>query len=285
MDHPRPGQCLRRSGRACAMPEPRCRWRGTSGSCCTWWKRMLRSFWSERRDRERLRRCPSTCMRRAGHPKATRHAHAPAATTPRAQSRRRVRPTEPPPRSPCRRHHAPVQVVCTQPRRVAAVTVATRVAEELGSPVGETVGYAVRFEDATSKVETMGGGGGGRGGEWSGAVGRGHGGGRNGCCRSSRSAVASVARRQRGPLSLSPFPLLESVRPSSPRPRSPPAVPPPRLRVEPASACHRGPPAGRGRPCSRAGTHARALRHGRRAAARNDGRPATQPLQASQPPR
>ena len=37
-------------------------------------------------------------------------------------------------------------MVCTQPRRVAALTVATRVAEEMGSQLGETVGYAVRFD-------------------------------------------------------------------------------------------------------------------------------------------
>lgn len=37
-------------------------------------------------------------------------------------------------------------VICTQPRRVAAFTVATRVAEEMGSSLGETVGYAVRFD-------------------------------------------------------------------------------------------------------------------------------------------
>lgn len=38
----------------------------------------------------------------------------------------------------------------TQPRRVAAVTVAKRVAEECGSQVGQRVGYAIRFEDVTS---------------------------------------------------------------------------------------------------------------------------------------
>ncbi|CAM9265782.1 unnamed protein product [Ectocarpus fasciculatus] len=37
-------------------------------------------------------------------------------------------------------------VVCTQPRRVAAFTVATRVAEEMGSRLGEAVGYSVRFD-------------------------------------------------------------------------------------------------------------------------------------------
>lgn len=38
----------------------------------------------------------------------------------------------------------------TQPRRVAAMAVATRVAEEMGCKVGSKVGYQVRFDDATS---------------------------------------------------------------------------------------------------------------------------------------
>jgi HrpA-like RNA helicase len=43
-------------------------------------------------------------------------------------------------------------VVCTQPRRVAAVTVAKRVAEEYGCEVGKEVGYSIRFEDCTSSI-------------------------------------------------------------------------------------------------------------------------------------
>ncbi|KAL8271108.1 hypothetical protein Esti_004962 [Eimeria stiedai] len=39
---------------------------------------------------------------------------------------------------------------CTQPRRVAAVSVAKRVAEEMGCELGTTVGYSIRFEDCTS---------------------------------------------------------------------------------------------------------------------------------------
>jgi len=39
---------------------------------------------------------------------------------------------------------------CTQPRRVAATSVAERVAEEFGCTLGEEVGYAVRFDDRTS---------------------------------------------------------------------------------------------------------------------------------------
>ncbi|TDZ15615.1 Pre-mRNA-splicing factor ATP-dependent RNA helicase prp22 [Colletotrichum orbiculare MAFF 240422] len=39
---------------------------------------------------------------------------------------------------------------CTQPRRVAAMSVAKRVAEEVGTPLGEAVGYTIRFEDRTS---------------------------------------------------------------------------------------------------------------------------------------
>ncbi|PFH56763.1 hypothetical protein XA68_16035 [Ophiocordyceps unilateralis] len=40
---------------------------------------------------------------------------------------------------------------CTQPRRVAAMSVAKRVAEEMEVRLGNTVGYAIRFEDCTSK--------------------------------------------------------------------------------------------------------------------------------------
>ncbi|ERT03210.1 hypothetical protein HMPREF1624_01516 [Sporothrix schenckii ATCC 58251] len=41
-------------------------------------------------------------------------------------------------------------VGCTQPRRVAAMSVAKRVSEEVGCPLGEEVGYTIRFEDLTS---------------------------------------------------------------------------------------------------------------------------------------
>ena len=39
---------------------------------------------------------------------------------------------------------------CTQPRRVAAVSVAQRVADEMGVKLGSDVGYSIRFEDCTS---------------------------------------------------------------------------------------------------------------------------------------
>ncbi|KAK4836378.1 hypothetical protein QYF36_022200 [Acer negundo] len=42
-------------------------------------------------------------------------------------------------------------IVVTQPRRVAAVSVARRVAQELDVRLGEEVGYAIRFEDRTSE--------------------------------------------------------------------------------------------------------------------------------------
>lgn len=38
----------------------------------------------------------------------------------------------------------------TQPRRIAARTVAERIAEELGQQIGDTVGYAIRFDDRVS---------------------------------------------------------------------------------------------------------------------------------------
>lgn len=42
-------------------------------------------------------------------------------------------------------------VGCTQPRRVAAMSVAKRVSEEMEVKLGGLVGYAIRFEDCTSK--------------------------------------------------------------------------------------------------------------------------------------
>ena len=42
------------------------------------------------------------------------------------------------------------QIGHTQPRRLAARTVAERIAEELGSPLGEAVGYKVRFTDRSA---------------------------------------------------------------------------------------------------------------------------------------
>ena len=43
-----------------------------------------------------------------------------------------------------------MKVGCTQPRRVAAMSVAARVAEEVGVKLGAEVGYSIRFEDCTS---------------------------------------------------------------------------------------------------------------------------------------
>ena len=37
-------------------------------------------------------------------------------------------------------------VGCTQPRRVAAMSVAKRVSDEMGVELGEEVGYSIRFE-------------------------------------------------------------------------------------------------------------------------------------------
>ena len=45
-------------------------------------------------------------------------------------------------------------VACTQPRRVAAMTVAARVAEETGGALGREVGYAIRFEDVSTPVSS-----------------------------------------------------------------------------------------------------------------------------------
>src|SRR5438552_18648759 len=44
----------------------------------------------------------------------------------------------------------PGEVVVLEPRRIAARAAARRVAFELSSKVGETVGYQIRFEDVSS---------------------------------------------------------------------------------------------------------------------------------------
>ncbi|TBU50208.1 pre-mRNA splicing factor [Dichomitus squalens] len=45
-------------------------------------------------------------------------------------------------------------IACTQPRRVAATSVANRVAAEVGTSLGEEVGYTIRFEDVSDKDRT-----------------------------------------------------------------------------------------------------------------------------------
>lgn len=43
------------------------------------------------------------------------------------------------------------RIACTQPRRVAAMSVARRVAEEMDVPLGDEVGYSIRFEECCSE--------------------------------------------------------------------------------------------------------------------------------------
>ena len=43
------------------------------------------------------------------------------------------------------------KVGCTQPRRVAAMSVAARVAQEMDVKLGNEVGYSIRFEDCCSE--------------------------------------------------------------------------------------------------------------------------------------
>ncbi|KAF4586654.1 DEAH-box ATP-dependent RNA helicase prp43 [Pleurotus pulmonarius] len=46
-------------------------------------------------------------------------------------------------------------IACTQPRRVAAISAAKRVAEEMDVQLGHQVGYSIRFEDMTKRGTTF----------------------------------------------------------------------------------------------------------------------------------
>ena len=41
-------------------------------------------------------------------------------------------------------------IAVTQPRRIAAISLATRVADELGTSLGQVVGYSIRFDEKVS---------------------------------------------------------------------------------------------------------------------------------------
>jgi ATP-dependent helicase HrpA len=43
------------------------------------------------------------------------------------------------------------KIGCTQPRRIAAITIAHRIAEELGEEIGRSVGYKIRFREKSSR--------------------------------------------------------------------------------------------------------------------------------------
>ncbi|MDF1756275.1 MAG: ATP-dependent RNA helicase HrpA [Verrucomicrobiales bacterium] len=47
------------------------------------------------------------------------------------------------------------RVGCTQPRRIAAASVAQRVAEEMGTTIGQIVGYQVRFQERVSRETAL----------------------------------------------------------------------------------------------------------------------------------
>jgi pre-mRNA-splicing factor ATP-dependent RNA helicase DHX16 len=47
------------------------------------------------------------------------------------------------------------KIGCTQPRRVAAMSVAKRVADEVGCKLGNEVGYSIRFEDCTTERTSL----------------------------------------------------------------------------------------------------------------------------------
>ena len=55
----------------------------------------------------------------------------------------------------CAAQRGAKMVACTQPRRVAAMSVSKRVSEEMDVELGEEVGYTIRFEDMTGSKTVL----------------------------------------------------------------------------------------------------------------------------------
>lgn len=47
-----------------------------------------------------------------------------------------------------------MQIAVTQPRRISAISVASRVSSEVGCVLGDEVGYTIRFEDLSHPTRT-----------------------------------------------------------------------------------------------------------------------------------
>ena len=47
-----------------------------------------------------------------------------------------------------------VKIMCTQPRRIAAINIAKRVADEIGETVGDTIGYHVGQDSCLNEQNT-----------------------------------------------------------------------------------------------------------------------------------
>lgn len=55
----------------------------------------------------------------------------------------------------CTERNRPCRIICTQPRRLSAISVAERVCVERGETVGQTVGYQIRLESKTSPISNL----------------------------------------------------------------------------------------------------------------------------------
>lgn len=55
----------------------------------------------------------------------------------------------------CYQRGEPCRIICTQPRRLSAITVADRVSFERNEPLGQTVGYQIRLESRLSPITNL----------------------------------------------------------------------------------------------------------------------------------
>lgn len=57
--------------------------------------------------------------------------------------------------NPPLRPSGPLEIIVTQPRRVAAVSTATRIAEERQEPLGKSVGYSIRLDSVRASAPAV----------------------------------------------------------------------------------------------------------------------------------
>lgn len=55
----------------------------------------------------------------------------------------------------CAYTNKPCRIICTQPRRLAATSIATRISEERNDSLGKSVGYQIRLDSRITSTTNL----------------------------------------------------------------------------------------------------------------------------------